>query len=78
MSIEEVDMIYSNGYPRETIKEAGYERLGMYLGGHVLRRYGKLELWMKSKNYAGYALIYGNTHLEFCSSLKPEQVPDLV
>lgn len=56
-------------YLRETLSEAGYahERtLGH--GQHLLREIatGKLEVWACSKNYAGYALRYGNTHLEFC------------
>ncbi len=55
---------------RETLKEAGYthERtLGH--GEHLLRsESGTLEVWACSKNHAGYALRYGNTHLEFCRS----------
>ena len=31
---------------------------------------GKVEIWVSNKNHAGYGIIYKNTHLEFCSTLK--------
>ncbi len=56
-------------HPRETLKEAGFKYVrSLGNGQHVLydEDNGTQEVWGNSKNFAGYALIYKNTHLEFC------------
>jgi hypothetical protein len=64
-------------YPRETLKEAGYEYVRkLDQGTHLLRgaltpdQKPQLEIWANSKGYAGYALKYKNTELEFCGTYK--------
>jgi hypothetical protein len=57
------------GYPRETLEEAGYEELEVLSDGlHILldTETGKREVWAEHPDYAGYALIYGDTELEYC------------
>lgn len=56
----------------ETMKEAGYVELSLNDGEHILQdvKTGNKERWYKNKNGAGYRIIYKNTHLEFCSSVK--------
>lgn len=56
---------------RETLKAAGYTYV-MCIGNgeHLLRHNGQLEVWGNSKYFAGYSLIFKNTHLEFCRSYK--------
>jgi hypothetical protein len=59
------------GYKRETMKEAGYvyvRRCQCACGQHLLRDVdtGRMEIWANSKNHAGYAIKFKNTHLEFC------------
>jgi hypothetical protein len=57
----------------QTMKQAGYEHVKCIGDGqHILRdtACGDLEIFGSSKNYSGWAIIYKNTHLEFCSSLK--------
>lgn len=60
-----------NGYPRETIKEAGYRYGGFSpeFGLHMMidAESGARSWWIARKGFAGYALIYKNTHLEFVS-----------
>ena len=60
----------SNNY--ETLKQAGYEHVKtLGYGKHVLKQSdGKLQLFVCCKNYAGWALIYKNTHLEFCGDYR--------
>ncbi len=63
---------------KETMKEVGYEHIGMNeYGQHILMNHNvpidnpyRQELWYSNKNHASYGLIYKNTHLEFCSSIK--------
>lgn len=54
-----------------TLRAAGYARIGMYLGGHILRnlRTGEIELWNKNFGSADATLVYGRTRLEFCNVL---------
>lgn len=57
----------------QTMKQAGYEHVKTCLFGiHILKdtTSGDLEIFSSSKNYAGWAIIYKNTHLEFCSTIK--------
>jgi len=64
------------GYPRETPEEAGY-RVVQLKGRQLIledKADGKLELWGKSPNFAGYAIYYKNTTWEFVRSL-PRQNP---
>jgi hypothetical protein len=63
-------MEYTCGYPRQTLEEAGYQQVEVLDDGqHVLlnTKTGKQELWGESPNFAGYALSFGDTELEFCS-----------
>lgn len=56
----------------ETLKQAGLVYIRkQYPGYHILKdiETGKLELWCNRKHYAGYCLIYKNTHLEFIRSI---------
>ena len=59
-------------YIRETLKKAGYQYI-KYLGNKEHKLFnvetGIFELFTANKNYAGWCLIYKNTHLEFCCSL---------
>lgn len=56
----------------QTLKEAGYTYVEKSCNGaHILKNPdGILELFSTNKNYAGWALIYKNTHLEFCCTIK--------
>ena len=62
---------------KQTLEEGGYQYLysishtGSGRKGHVLLHNGQQELWYANKNHASYGLIYKNTHLEFCSTIKP-------
>ena len=57
---------------KQTFKQAGYtyvENLGD--GLHILKNEnGDNEVFFSNKNHASWGLVYKNTHLEFCSSLK--------
>lgn len=64
---------------KETMKKAGYSYLyairytGRGKKGHVLWNHnvpGQKELWYPNKNHASYGLVYKNTHLEFCCTIK--------
>ena len=63
-------------YSYETMKQGGYKYIKNLGGGeHLLLDLSqaedypyRLEVWGCSKNHAGYALRYKNTHLEFCRS----------
>ena len=63
---------------KQTFKEAGYSYLysikytGKGKRGHVLHNHntGTNELFYASKDYAGWGLIYKNTHLEFACTIK--------
>jgi hypothetical protein len=57
---------------KETMKQAGYTYVRKSCNGaHILRNSeGDLELFSKNKNFAGWGIIYKNTHLEFCCSVK--------
>lgn len=76
-------------YPRETLKQAGYRHRGFatdrdVAGGydgkaamlHILEdvETGNLEAWAACKHYAGYAIIYKNTHLEFVRTANKEDL----
>ena len=62
-------MVYNKyEYPRESMQEAGYSYAGYIRPGlHVLKNVntGKYETWATHKNYAGYAIVWRNTELEF-------------
>lgn len=54
----------------ETLKQAKMQYMKCLENGqHLLKdlETNQLEIWANSRYYAGYALIYKNTHLEFCS-----------
>ena len=61
---------------KETFAEAGYtyvKNLGD--GEHLLRNAdGVREVFIVSKNHAGWGLKYKNTHLEFVRSLHADEV----
>jgi hypothetical protein len=60
----------------QTFKQAGYTYI-KYLGDgeHLLcNSDGGTEIFGSNKNHAGWALIYKNTHLEFCRNLHPDEV----
>jgi hypothetical protein len=56
----------------QTFKQAGYSYVSKTGSGHLLRNdeTGNIELFCSSKNYSGWALIYKNTHLEFCCTVE--------
>ena len=57
---------------RETLAQAGLRHVRTLGNGeHLLedKQTGQREVWFCNRNYAGYGLIYGNTHLEFVRSL---------
>lgn len=58
----------------ETIESAGYKYISYNKESkeHILfnTHTGTQEVFYSNKNHAGWALIYKNTHLEFCYSLK--------
>jgi len=61
---------------KETLKQAGYNYM-RYLGNkqHLLENTTgiepyQFEVWVANKNHASYGLIYKNTHLEFCRSMR--------
>jgi hypothetical protein len=59
------------GYPRASMQEAGYSYAGCIRPGlHVLKSVdtGRYETWATHKNYAGYAIVWRNTELEFVRS----------
>ena len=56
------------GYPRASMQEAGYSYAGCIRPGlHVLKNLGtgSYETWATHKNYAGDAIVWRNTELEF-------------
>jgi hypothetical protein len=58
-------------YPRDTFAQAGYKYIFQNMDGrHTLFNIhsGEFERWQASPHFAGYALKYKNTLLEFCSS----------
>lgn len=57
----------------QTMKEANYSYVKTIGDGqHILKdnTTGDLEIFSSTKNFAGWAIIYKNTHLEFCSTIK--------
>ncbi len=65
---------------KETLKQGGYLYM-RYLGDklHLLENTTgtepyQFEIWMANKNHASYGLIYKNTHLEFCRSVKKSEL----
>jgi len=52
----------------ETLKEAGYKYIESLGNGEhlLLSPEDYSEVWCNSKDFAGYALIFKNTHLEYC------------
>lgn len=58
----------------ETMKEAGYEYLSYdpSTKEHTLlnKDTNKKEIFVASKHFAGWAIVYKNTYLEFCRSLR--------
>lgn len=54
----------------QTLKQANYTYLKYHKKSkkHTLRNNetGDVEAFTATKNYSGWALIYKNTHLEFC------------
>lgn len=54
------------------MKEAGYRHVrALGYGEHELEEIatGKREIWAASPHFAGYAIKYKNTLLEFCRSV---------
>jgi hypothetical protein len=65
---------YVGGYPRETLKEAGYREVKCLGDGeHLLEdvETGKQEIWANDLHHAGYALVYRNTELEYMRDALP-------
>jgi hypothetical protein len=64
--------LYPSSRNYQTLKQANYSYIRKTGSGHILRdeNTGELELFSASKNYHGWALIYKNTHLEFCCTVK--------
>jgi hypothetical protein len=64
--------LYPSSPNYQTFAQANYSYIRKTGSGHILRdeNTGELELFTASKNYAGWALIYKNTHLEFCCTVK--------
>ena len=62
----------------ETFKEAGYKYLYYRDREKTHHLYNtdtkQIEVFASSKNYAGWALKYKNTHLEFCASLPDNEL----
>ncbi len=63
------------GYRYETFAEAGYMHISYdpHTGQHTLKELetGNLEAWSAAGRYFnGYGLIYKNTILEFCSTIR--------
>jgi hypothetical protein len=52
---------------RESGEQAGYQIVSALEDGQYLLEdeMGKQEIWRESSNYAGYALTFGDTELEF-------------
>lgn len=63
-------------YLYQTPKQAGYRYCGSIgFGLHIVENSeGISEVWANSKHYAGYALIFKNTHLEFCRTASLEEL----
>ena len=60
-------------YKKETLKKANCTYIKKINDStHLIKdnNTNKIEVWASSKDYAGYALIYKNTHLEFCGEYK--------
>jgi hypothetical protein len=73
MNINDASMIFRKHGYYQTMKEAGYEHVKTLGDGlHILKDVasGDLEIFGSNKNHAGWAIIYKNTHLEFCSTIK--------
>jgi hypothetical protein len=64
--------LYPSSQNYQTLKQANYSYIRKTGSGHILKdnNTGALELFAPSKNYAGWALIYKNTHLEFCCTVE--------
>jgi len=58
------------------MKDEGYNYIRYMGNGQHLLEYTmgeapyQFEVWVAKKNHASYGLIYKNTHLEFCHSIK--------
>jgi hypothetical protein len=62
------------GNNKQTLKDAGFKYFKKSCnGGHILiNEDSGYELWCANKYGACYGLIYKNTHLEFCCTVKPD------
>lgn len=58
------------GYLRETMAQAGYTYGFFDNGYHYLKNNTtkQYEVFMSNKYFAGWAILYKNTSLEFCHS----------
>ena len=68
-------------HPRETFKQAGYKYVFQHKDmHHVLYNLAtkNFERWNASPNFAGYALRYKNTLLEFASSYNESEKSQLI
>lgn len=67
-------MIRTGSGSYETMKEAGYEHLSYdpLTKEHILlhKETNQKEIFVARKYFAGWAIIYKNTHLEFCGNLR--------
>lgn len=63
------------------MKKEGYKYI-KHLGGkqHLLldTNTNTMEVWASNKGYAGYTLKFKNTELEFCHSVKGDEVTSLL
>lgn len=67
---------------KETLAQAGYRHVRtLPHGEHILQETAQVEdivrdfeVWRANKGHASYGIVYKNTHLEFCYSLKLEAV----
>lgn len=68
LSIISTQIIHS---PKQTLKAANYTHVKCEHAHHILlnNNTGKQEVFFANKNFAGWGLIYKNTHLEFAHEL---------
>jgi len=66
-------------YLRESLKEAGYKFIrkdiwhnGVYI---LMNQNGGLEYWVANKHFAGYAIKFRGTALEFMSNAPSTEAP---
>lgn len=70
-------MAYSNWYDYSSLKENSCQYVkSLGNGEHLIYDYetNQLEIWANSKHFAGFALKWNNTHLEFCRSIDRDSI----